>query len=865
MKKIFLISILSAIACLLSAQISEGGMPPSYKSDYSKSSATVAYYNMAMPDTAALALYDNEKNFPYRYAELEDVDLDIKKSGLQTLLPDGSKLWRFRINSPLGKSLQVIFSKYLVPEGAELYLYNDDYSTVRGAYTEMNITENLLFVTGDFPGNYVIIEYYEPYGVDFEGEVIIGSVGQAYIDILNPKSGNVDEDGFIGINCDEGKPFQNQKHAVCRYSFNDGQYSYLCTGSLINNVNNDGTPYFLTASHCISTVTEASTIIAYFNYEEPSCTNLTINPTQTLSGSSLKTTGSRSDYTLVEFTDPVPSSYKPYFAGWDARDIAPENSACIHHPGGVRKKIALDYDMAATNKEDINWEEGAISPSDSHWAVIYDDGVTAAGSSGGPLFDQNLRITGQLHGGSSVDYFGKLSYSWLHSGTSYPTLQSFLDPELTGVKTIDGYYPENNLPDAQFLAGFTRVCTDAPIWLEGFSAFEPLEWNWSFIPSQVEYHEGTSSSSPSPRVSFSDDGSYRVTLTVTNSTGSDMLTIGDYITAGADLTLRAYPSGMTDSCLYSFTGLTLQAYGADAYEWTLSGNSNELFYIENNTLNPAKIKLIEGVTLSQSTDIEVTLKGIQGSCQSTIDIIIPLEAQTNDFVANAIELSSGTSGPFSNSCATIEDGEPVPPYVSCTGQLSWCDEYGTGEDIVERSVWFTYTPEVNETISLSSTGLDNEIAVYLAESAEDLLAGNFTLLAANDDYSDTNFNPKINSLELTANQKYWIQVDGSAGGITGTFYLRLSVLLAEIVPESGIRVYPQPAVNYVNFSSAAFRGCSSIRVELADAAGRIVLENYLTPSAGRIQLQLGNLPPGIYMARIYCNSDVTTVKVAIGG
>ena len=863
MKKILLISFISAIACHLSAQISEGGMPPSYKSDYSKSSATIAYYNMAMPDTEALALYDNGKNFPFRYAELEDVDLDVKKLGLLTVLPDGSKLWRFRINSSLENSLQVIFRKYLIPEGAELFLYNDDYSTVRGAYTEMNITENLVFVTGDFPGDHVNIEYYEPAGVGFEGEVIIGSVGQAYIDILNPKSGNIDADGYIGVNCDEGKSLQDQKHSVCKYTFNDGQYGYMCSGALINTVGNTGNSYFLTAAHCINTATEAETIVAYFNYEAPACTAVPYNPQQTLSGSSLRTTGAYSDYTLLEFDDLVPAEYKPYYAGWDANDIPPESSSCIHHPSGGSKKIALDYDQAVSHEKTISWESGVASPAGSHWAVTFDDGITYSGSSGSPLFDQNKRIKGQLHGGLTTDFYGKLSYSWLHPSPTFSTLQSFLDPDLTGVKSIDGYYPEENLPDAQFLSQFSKVCTDAPIELTGFSAFQPVTWRWSFRPKQVEYHDGTSSSSPSPVVSFQESLSYTVTLEVTNSAGSDILTIDDYISAGSDLALRAYPSGMEDSCIFSFTGLMLQAYGADAYEWNLSGSSDDLFYIVNNTANPVEIKVIDGVTLDRSTDVEVTMTGLQGLCQTTLDIVIPLEAQTNDFVAGAIAIGTGASGPFSNSCATIQDGEPVPPYESCTGQLSWCDEYGTGENIVERSVWFTFTPEANQTISLSSTGFDNEIAVYRADTKEDLLAGNYSLVGANDDYSDTNFNPKISSMAVESNQKYWIQVDGSGGGTTGTFFLNLSVLssVGETASDGEIKVYPQPASNYVNIETAAFSRCSVVTVDLADASGRIVLHDDLTPSAGRIQLQLGNLAPGIYMARISCNGEATVVKI----
>lgn len=863
MKKFPLLLLLATLYIHVTAQVSEGGLPPSYKSEAVKNSATMASINLPGHDQATPEATDAGNQLPFRYAVLHDVSIDIKKSGTKTVLPEGGTIWQFRINSPDARSLQVLFRKYLVPAGARLFLYNQDYAGIRGAYTDYNITEGLSFVTGDFPGNHVIIEYYEPADAKFAGEVVIGQVGRAYVDILMPKSGNTDNDGFIPVNCIEGKSVQDQKHAVCKYTFNDGQYSYLCSGALITTVDNSVRTYFLTAAHCISTPGEAATMVAYFNYEEAACSAALVNPSQTLSGASLLSTGSESDYSLLKFDRSVPFTYKAYFAGWDVTDSPPENSVCMHHPGGKTKKISIDYDPAGINTEDISWEGGSTSPRGTHWAVGFDEGTTSSGSSGSPLFDKNRRITGQLHGGSETDYFGKLSYSWQHPDSQYPSLQSFLDPELTGVKTADGYYPPGNTPDPQFDSPFSTVCTNAPIELSGYSAFSPSEWNWSFIPDDVTYHDGTEASSQTPKVSFPTEGNYRVTLKVTNNAGQDELTLDNYINAGSALSLKTISLSETDSCIVTFTGLTLEALGADAWLWKLSDNSDDLFYIENNTANPVVIRVIDGIAITSATVLEISLTGIQGTCQNILPINIPLRAQTNDFAKKAIPLKPGTSGPFSNVCASIEDGEPVPPYTDCTGQLSWCNEYGNGKKIVERSVWFSYTPEVNQTISLSSSGFDNQIAIYSANSVSALLAGNYTLLAANDDFTETDPNPFITSVDLKASQKYWIQVDGSGGGLTGTFNLNLSVLssVGETVYGDKINVYPQPALDFVNIESSVLTRCSVVRTELVDSAGRTVFSDDLAPDGGRIQLPTGSLAPGIYLARLYCDGEVTVVKV----
>ena len=51
---------------------------------------------------------------------------------------------------------------------------------------------------------------------------------------------------------------------------------YTCSGTLINNVNNDNTPYVLTAWHCIvgeTNLNEHNDFTYYFNHESSSCSS----------------------------------------------------------------------------------------------------------------------------------------------------------------------------------------------------------------------------------------------------------------------------------------------------------------------------------------------------------------------------------------------------------------------------------------------------------------------------------------------------------------------------------------------------------------------------------------------------------------
>ncbi|MGP4763377.1 hypothetical protein ACTXP8_26740, partial [Klebsiella pneumoniae] len=52
---------------------------------------------------------------------------------------------------------------------------------------------------------------------------------------------------------------------------------YVCSGTLINDKAGSGTPYFITANHCISTQTVASTLETSWFYRTPSCNSRTLS------------------------------------------------------------------------------------------------------------------------------------------------------------------------------------------------------------------------------------------------------------------------------------------------------------------------------------------------------------------------------------------------------------------------------------------------------------------------------------------------------------------------------------------------------------------------------------------------------------
>lgn len=833
----------------LSAQVPEGGNPYSSVVPGLKSTAALPGLKLKAIDIDQLLAWDEVNPFPYRYAVVEDTTINLKTSGKVDIIPGKGKIWRYQITSVQAKSIQVIFKRYVLPPGAKVFVYNNDQSMIRGAFTRKNTQPDTTMVLSDFKGNHMVVEYFEPDHPDMEGEIIIGSISQAYRDIFALKSSG----GHVSINCPEGKNNQLEKHAVFKLTFQSGAFSYLCSGALINNARNDGTPYFITAGHCISKDSEASTVTAYFNYETVGCSDSIAIPL-TINGAGLLSTADSSDYSLLLFNNSVPPLAQPYFAGWDVNDVATRNVTSIHHPGGNSKMFSVDYDSIYQNPVPLTWENDKVSPVGSHWIVFFDLGFTEGGSSGAPLFNADKQIIGQLHGGSGdLDIYGKFSFSWANEPAGYPGIREFLDPDNTGAMVLQGYYPPDNPPDAFFTGPTYRVCNNAPVKFEDFSVFGPFSRNWVITPSSYVFVDGTTETSPKPVVKFTAPGLYTTRLTVTNANGSDEMLMTDGILAGDTIEVTATASPAGDICEHNFEQVQLLATGAETYAWSILPADTNKVELNSVTGDTVIIRPLPDFQLGSGYNFTVTTIGNQETCTDTLHTTIQILKPGNDEINNAILLGYGKSIEYSNICASVEIGEPVPPYTSCTGQLSWCDEYGTGEDIVENSVWFKFTAPASGEVKVFSTGMDNEVALYEADNEAAILAGDYTIIGANDDRTSTDYHPYIKSANVIPGKTYWVQVDGSGGGLENYFYMHLYELNATGIDDheaNHLQVYPQPATEYVLLKGGELSQQHEIFLEVYGLTGALIHQDYLQVSQGIVYLDVSEWNSGIYLAII---------------
>ncbi|MFK7908667.1 MAG: serine protease, partial [Chitinophagales bacterium] len=438
------------------AQISQGGAPYSFSSKALSSKVPTAI--MPSIDIAALkaedALNDGNKQV-FRFGKSIAVDLDLKNAGKWEILSNGDRIWRLQITSKGANTINLIYKHFYLPKGAKLFLYNADHSEILGAFTSNNNKAHRQFSTSLLKGDQTILEYYEPAKVQGQGIVHISEVIHGYRGFRPAAEKGFGSSGScnINVNCSDGDDWQVEKRSVAMI-IAGGKRD--CTGALVNNVREDGTPYFLTADHCLpNSLSEIQTWLFMFNYESLTCVDEDGRTDQTVSGAELRANSPNSDFALLELSSLPPLEYQTYYAGWSAKDIPAEVTTCIHHPAGDIKKITFNEDALVSYNI-------TGTPPDSFWEVTeWEKGTTEGGSSGSPLFDDSKRIVGQLYGGFASctnitwDAYGKFAYSW-NSGSSITTrLKDWLDPDNTGTVIIDGM--EGNAPDFELDASILSI------------------------------------------------------------------------------------------------------------------------------------------------------------------------------------------------------------------------------------------------------------------------------------------------------------------------------------------------------------------------------------------------------------------------
>lgn len=397
-------------------------------------------------DDAKRQIFDQVAHF----AVPIDVDFSPGEGGQLELWGSGFR-WRLRLRSPGAFSLSLAFDRYRMPPGGRLVISSADGKEQIGPFTDRDNEDHGQLWTPPILTDDVVLDFtFTQAAMDLfldqeEGyELHLSRVHHGYAGFGEkaPLSGLCQRD----VACFDDPAWHDAARSVALISIEGVRF---CTGFMVNNTALDGKPLFITAAHCGVTRENAASVVVMWRFESEFCRDeqeMALEaprpPSQSFqTGARLLAVYPPTDVVLLELDDPPDPGSNVFYAGWDRSRQPPEGVTTVHHPHTDQKRLSVDYDRPRPTffRQDREAADG------DHLRVgDWEVGSTEGGSSGSPLFDQNQRVIGQLHGGyaecgeKKADWFGRLAVSWEGGGKKGERLRDWLDPLDTEAVTLDG-------------------------------------------------------------------------------------------------------------------------------------------------------------------------------------------------------------------------------------------------------------------------------------------------------------------------------------------------------------------------------------------------------------------------------------------
>ncbi|MDQ8189550.1 putative Ig domain-containing protein [Roseibacillus persicicus] len=496
----------------------------------------VSRLELPAPDIDALLAEAKErdaKKLPFRFA----TPIPINRSSSQLAewkFENGYATWELEISAPQAESLNFAFRKYHMPPGGKLTLQaanSEEFIT----FTSRDNDEHGELWTPILTSDTVRMAARVPLALLSEVRLSLGAVNYGFRKQGSGKiGGDLSGNCNVDVVCDASdlpfgamiEAYRDQIRSVGAYTLNGLD---TCTGALINNVEGDCTPYFLTAAHCGITQFNSPSVVVYWNFENSTCRQ----PGSVASGSAgdgdltvfnsgaiLRAKSGSSDMCLIELDDPVNPDSGAYFAGWNRSPSAPSEAVGIHHPRVAEKRISFEFDPLTITDY---YEDTTDSNRFYLRVAAWDHGTTEQGSSGSPLFDGSGRIVGQLYGGlascntsNRPDWYGHFYRSWTGGGSPSSQLSTWLAPDGSSPMTWDGRDLE------------VSILVDEIAVVEGDSGTTTatLEFELSQASSEpVSFTIATAGGSATAGLDYLDPGSQSITITPPQTSATMDITI----------------------------------------------------------------------------------------------------------------------------------------------------------------------------------------------------------------------------------------------------------------------------------------------------------------------------------------------------
>jgi len=464
-------------------------------------------------------------------------------------------------------------------------------------------------------------------------------------------------------------------------------------------------------------------------------------------------------------------------------------------------------------------------------------------------------------------------------------------------------------PLANFSTSNTSICVGSCISFTDASTNNPTAWNWSFPGATT-----SSSTSQNPsNICYNTPGTYNVSLTAINGSGSNTLTLNSFITVYAIPTANAG----SNQTICNGASTQLNASGGQVYVWTPStglSNANVANPIASPTTTTTYNVQVTNGTCSSIASVTVTVTNLSINAGSDVTICSgetanlnasggttyswsPTIGLTNPNVANPVAFPTSTTTytvtATTNGCSSTDQltVTVATPTISAGADISICD----GQSVqlsVNGGSNYTWSP---------STGLDNPNISNPTASPNTTTSYTVTGIVAGCATSDVilvtvNSNPIVptvspNGIEIQSSPAFAYQwnyngtpiVGGTlqnlfpanAGSYTVTVfnangcsstsapYTVTTVGLNNVYVDNTVTLYPNPAVNNALLTINAEVNESAV-ILLYNNIGELISEEKISLTVGSNQknISLDNLAVGVYTVKVVGN-EINAVKVLI--
>jgi lysyl endopeptidase len=298
--------------------------------------------------------------------------------------PDGSQIIVLTIKSSGASGIGVHFRNFALADGEEVYVYGAGTdSIVFGPFTYKGPWSSGEFWSGTVDGDTIVIEFYTRTDENGQGFEIF-EVSHVFAELDWRLRSN--QPDVLPCQIDASCYGGTTKNAVGRILFNDNGL-YVCTGTLLNNLAQDHTPYFLTANHCVSTQAVAQTVEVYWFYQTTSCNSGVLRSwVHSPPGANLLATQSWNDFSLLRLQNNAPGG--AFFSGWTSAAQPIGTSVFgLYHPDGYYPPTINSYLRRSTGS--ITSTNESCQALVNAYRTDWTSGATEPGASGSGLFTAN--------------------------------------------------------------------------------------------------------------------------------------------------------------------------------------------------------------------------------------------------------------------------------------------------------------------------------------------------------------------------------------------------------------------------------------------------------------------------------------------